>query len=485
MEISNKSSITLPQTAAQQKATTQAWQVGQMLKGVVVENLQNSVKLRVDSTLLQAPTTKQHQRGETLLLTVLRSGDKPLLQVSTPQLSTPQTSQVVQDSALKVLLPKQAPLTLLLANLSVISQLKTQLAAPLTMEVSNSVKKLLENIVPSDRIGDPKELRRAIFDSGILLEKKLADLSPLGNKKSSSPTALPQALLAANHGQVRPVTQDLKANLMQLLEVLRAPPLNQNNSAKIPLPLQAPLATAPPNTIGSTQQVPISPQALTQSAKENLLRILMTPANLAQGEEVKRLAQSSQFAALTSSLSRLPIPFFRHAPLQPQKSQQPTLLMLQHREQIIDELVRQVEGSIARVQLSQLASMPQDHSSQPSWTLEFPLRHGDNVDIVQLRLEKEAPQDDEKESRWRVTLTLDLPKIGTLYATITVCGESASATLWAEEAETAKLIDSHLQLLRDALEQQGVVAGEIRCQQGSPPAPPHQPRHTLLVDTRV
>jgi hypothetical protein len=480
MEIKNTPPTPQPQTAVQQKATAHSLQVGQMLKAVVVESLQNSVKLRVDNTLLQAPTNKQHQKGELLTLTVMRAGDKPLLRVAPPLLPVLQQAQPAQSAAIKVLLPKQAPLTPLLANLAAISQLKTQLAAPLTSEISNSVKKLIENLAQTDKIGDPKELQRAINNAGILLEKKLANLQPPLNSNKMTH--------GSNAAQAQAVTQDFKANLLQLLEVLRQAPGGQSNPSKIPLPLSTAQTNIVPNTSSSTRasQTTTNHQTPSQSIKEQLLRLLSTPANSTNSDETARSSASSRLAELTASTSRLPVPFFRHLPLQSQKPQSPTLVMLQHRDQIIDELIRQAEGSIARVQLSQLASTPQDNNTPQSWTFELPLRHGENIDVVQLRIEKDNSQEDEeKEPRWQVTLTLDLPEIGTVYATITIQGERSSTRLWAVEAETARLIDNNLQLLRNALEKHGVNSGEISCNHGTPPAPPQQKRHTLLVDTRA
>jgi len=481
MEIKNTPPTSPPQTAAQQKATSHSLQVGQMLKAVVVESLQNSVKLRVDNTLLQAPTNKQHQKGELLTLTVMRAGEKPLLRVAPPLLPTLQQPQPAQSTAIKVLLPKQAPLTPLLANLAAISQLKTQLAAPLTSEISSSVKKLIENLTQADKIGDPKQLQRAINNAGILLEKKLANLQPPLNSNKMTH--------GSNAAQTQALTQDFKANLLQLLDVLRQAPNAQNNPSKIPLPLSTVQTNIMPNTSSSTgsSHTISNSQTPPQSIKEQLLRLLSTPANSAHSEATARTAASSRLLAeFTTSTNRLPVPFFRHLPLQSQKPQSPTLVMLQHRDQIIDELIRQAEGSIARVQLSQLASTPQDSNAHQSWTFELPLRHGENIDVVQLRIEKDDSQEDEeKESRWQVTLTLDLPEIGTVYATITIQGERSSTRLWAVEKETALLIDKNLQLLRDALEMHGVNSGEISCHHGNPPAPSQQKRHTLLVDTRA
>ncbi len=477
MEIKKTPPTPAPQTATQQKATAHSLQVGQTLKAVVIESLKNSVKLRVGNTLLQAPTSKQHQSGETLTLTVVRTGEKPLLRVTLPPpLLTTQQSSSVQNATLKVLLPKQAPLTPLLANLLAISQLKTQLISPLTPEISNSVRKLIENITHVDKIGDPKELRRAILDSGILLEKKLANL------QQAQSVITPANRTSSTTSQAQAMGQDFKANLAQLLDVLRQTPANQGTSSKPPLPLSTQDTSIIPNTSSNTRQPHTTPN---QSVKEQLLRLLNTPSNRTNSEESTR-STPLRLAELTTSSSRIPIPFFSHLPLQPQKRQSPTLVLLQHRDQIINELIRQSENSIARVQLSQLASMPQESNTSQSWAFELPLRHSENIDVVQLRIEKENPkEDEEQDSRWRITLTLDLPAIGTIYATITVQGEQTSTILWAEEENTARLIDSNLQLLRDALDKHGVSSDEINCQHGSPPAPPRQQRHTLLVDTRA
>lgn len=485
MEINNHSSLNASLSTNQAKAVAQTWQVGQLLKAVVIETVQNNVKLRIDNALIQAPTTKQHQQGEVLLLSVLRTGDKPILKVLPPQLASSAALQTQQASALKVLLPKQAPLTPLLANLTAIAQLKTQIAAPLTAEISDGIKKLLDNIAHADKINDPAVLRRAINDAGLLLEKKLAN-PPLTNHKNSPLQTTSNSPQAANNSPTSSITQDFKGNLLQLLTVLRQSPTIHSADSKIPLPLHSTSTNPFTGSVTTPHQAQTPAQLTSQVIKENLLRLLSAPTGSVSNEAGKRTPQSSLLAELTTSISRLPLPFFRHLPLQAQKAQLPSLALLTHRDQIIDELIRQVEGSLARVQLSQLASLPQESSSPPSWTFELPLRHGETVDVIQFRIEKEdGEEDSDKAARWRVTLTLDLPEIGTIYATITIQGERASTILWAENDATAVLINDNLQLLHDALAQHGVKADEIRCQHGAPPAPPHQRRHTLLVDTQV
>lgn len=485
MEINNNTPPNPPQNGAQLKAAAHTWQVGQLLKAVVVETRQNSVKLSIGNRLLQAPTTKQHQNGETLQLTVIRSGEKPLLRVLPPLPTT--TTQPLQDIALKTVLPKQAPLTPLLANLALISQLKTESISKLPLEISDNIKKLLDNIVHVGQLSDPKALRRAIANSGILLENRLANMVASNGGKGATQTGA--AFTQAGTNVPTPtITQDFKGNLLQLLDILRQYIPAKSSTSTTPLPLQLPATSGTPGVINNPGQVQNPAQSPSQTLKENLLRLLNAPPNTPPFEKAQLSTSLSQLSQLTASLSRLPLPFFRQMPLLAQKAQLPTLALLQHRNQIIGELIRQAEGSVARIQLSQLASLPQDNNPQLSWTFELPLRHGETVDVVQLRIEKEDRQgkgEDGEEFRWKVTLTLDLPEIGTIYVTITISGESASTAFWAENPDTVRLIDNNLQLFRNSLEKNGVNIDDIRCQHGTPPQPPNQRRHTLLIDTQV
>jgi len=479
MEINNKAPPSPPQNAAQLKAVAQSWQAGQLLKAVVIETRQNSVKLNIGNTLVQAPTNRQHPMGETLLLSLVRAGDKPVLRVLPPLLQPP-ASQPLQESALKVLLPKQTPLTPLLANLALLSQLKAELTSKLPIDISNSIKKLLDNIAHVDQLNDPKTVRRAIANTGLLLEAKLANLA-------ASRTSMAGLAQSSAQSPASVIREDFKGNLLQLLSVLRQQAPMTGGTA-LPLPISSSTSGTALNPGQVLNPAHTTPSQTPLTAKENLLRLLNRPTNtltLSTGEE-ERSTSASRLSHLTASFSRLPPPFFHHMPLLAQKTQPPTLALLQHRNQIIGELIRQIEGTVARVQLSQLASLPQDNNPQPSWIFELPLRHGETVDVVQMRIEKEEAQtEEEQERRWKVTITLDLPKIGTIYATITINGESSSTSFWAENPDTLQLIENNLPLLRDALEKNGVITGELQCQQGSPPQPPSQSRHTLLIDTQV
>ena len=146
-------------------------------------------------------------------------------------------------------------------------------------------------------------------------------------------------------------------------------------------------------------------------------------------------------------------------------------------------LAMQIEGTLARLNVNQLASLssPQQH---PLWVIELPLRHDNHIDLIQLRIEQDASSHtpDAQERPWSISLELQLGDLGPLYARITLLGQQVSVTLWAEENTTASLANLNIERLQHDLVQAGLTTGTLHCQQGSPPHAP--PRDARLAGTR-
>lgn len=179
----------------------------------------------------------------------------------------------------------------------------------------------------------------------------------------------------------------------------------------------------------------------------------------------------------------LPAPPLRGLPLQAQAASAPTLARAALAGIALDELQQQTEGSLARLQLNQLASLPDSAEPQPSWLLELPLRHQAQVDLFHLRIGREgAGQADNAESGrpWVVSLAFDLPGLGPVQARVAVLGEQVSTTFWAEQASTTQAFHSHLETLRQNLQQAGLGIGDLVCRTGQAPQPPAGPRAPLM-----
>jgi hypothetical protein len=173
--------------------------------------------------------------------------------------------------------------------------------------------------------------------------------------------------------------------------------------------------------------------------------------------------------------------------LQAQAAAAPSLANTQVAAAALDELQRQTEGTLARVQLNQLASLPSTTEAQPAWLLELPIRHEAHVDLFHLRIEREAQGKTATaatERPWFVTLAFDLPGLGPVHARVAVQGEQVSTTFWAEQAGTAQAFHTHLETLRQNLHEVGLGVGDLACHTGQPPCPPHT-RRPPLMDTRA
>jgi flagellar hook-length control protein FliK len=132
-------------------------------------------------------------------------------------------------------------------------------------------------------------------------------------------------------------------------------------------------------------------------------------------------------------------------------------------------LAMQIEGALARLQVNQIASLP--NPQQPLWVIELPLRHGNGIDLIALHIEQDAnPSTPESPERpWSISLELAPGDLGPLHARITLLGQQVSVTLWAEENTTAALANHNIGQLQDNLIHAGFNPGIVHCQQGKPP----------------
>jgi hypothetical protein len=182
-----------------------------------------------------------------------------------------------------------------------------------------------------------------------------------------------------------------------------------------------------------------------------------------------------------------PVPPLSGLPLQAQAASAPTLARVALASIALNELQQQTEGSLARLQLNQLASVPDSAETQPNWLLELPLRHQAQVDLFHLRIGREAAahtENAETGQPWVVNLAFDLPGLGPVQARVAVLGEQVSTTFWAEQASTTQAFHNHLETLRQNLQQAGLGVGDLVCRTGQAPQPPTGPRAPLM-DTRA
>jgi hypothetical protein len=146
-------------------------------------------------------------------------------------------------------------------------------------------------------------------------------------------------------------------------------------------------------------------------------------------------------------------------------------------------LTRDTEAALARIQLHQLSALAGEQNASMSWTGELPVRNGDVVDVFQFRIEKDTDNATAAECHsWSTWLSFNLKTLGPLYAKITLTNKNISATLWAELNATVDLINQHLTVLHQSLNQAKLEVKTLQCLQGHPPHPRMEYAPTGLLD---
>lgn len=283
----------------------------------------------------------------------------------------------------------------------------------------------------------PDELRTSI--------DKLLGLLP-DSKQLSSPDGLAKALQQSGvfleakllGGQAQQLPQDLKANLLRLIGQL------------LPnLPGAAPLTAA---TAGGALA-----QALPAFVRNALGAI----------------GQNS----LRQQAMGFPLPS--------------RLLQSMDQEADLEALLKLAAAAVSRLQTHQLSSLAQTQVTPEgnlltTWQLEVPMRNQQDVVPLQIKLQREESEaqnrKEQKENLWRIDLAFDLDPLGPLQVQAQLLRGSLSSQLWAERAETAQLVDAELDNLRQRLLAAGLEVGELSCSQGMPPQGPKTHLEQRWVD---
>jgi hypothetical protein len=181
------------------------------------------------------------------------------------------------------------------------------------------------------------------------------------------------------------------------------------------------------------------------------------------------------------------------APLQRGQPPQPPALLAQlikGQELVLTqtELQRFAEGALARVQLHQLSSLPQERMPMPEWLIELPLRRDGETDVWNFRIgrdaERERDNPDDVTPAWSVMLAFDLPGIGPMQSRVTLRGDRVTAQFFSQIQGVLPLVMEHLPLLQARLQHVGLSVEELTCHHGEIPKP-KAPPPTRILDERA
>ena len=393
-------------------ALTRNWRVGQIMAATVASRSPSGeATLRIGTQQVQAQAGNINlYAGQRLELQVVALGHVPLLRLI--KTDPPDPVRV----ALRNALPRQRPLSHLFSQLA---QFLTRPgnASPMVLEMARN---LIGRLPDYRQLGSTDGLRRTLRNSGLLLESRLA----------------------SNSGAQADLTQDLKANLLRLIDALR-------NLA----------ATITPTRARPGSRLSRSSPAAQSSASTLTTKSDSAPTQGILGGQVREPAGRVLLAA---------------AGLQPL----PSL-----------DLVEHAESALARMRLNQLSSLNQDRPLSPEWLVELPVRRGEQIDTWQLHLRRDGTgeQGNNKpaDGRWSAVLQFVLPNLGSMEVRVKLAGETVSTVFVAETKATVPVVEKHLPHLRCRLEALGLEVMHLGCHQGASSTPPFVTQRSGLLDEQV
>ena len=408
----------------------------------------------------QIPVKLDTQQRLVQLLSALSAGTSPLTTkegepdlaaITKAQQSVVQTAaaqakaQSALAEALRTLLPQKEKPQELLAALAPLQQLPIkQRDQLLPATVQQALRSVADQLRSMPQLTNPKLLPMVLKNSGVQFEQKLAanlSLAPESSAATKNPVSIPTSPISQ-----RLISQDYKGALLHLLNQLGqalgkvAPPMNEVP----PTPL-----TSTPSATSSTTPLPFSP------------------------------LQSTGFALPTPLQFPTALQLLQHLAARPNLDLSDKVL----RTQLMLLLHQHTLTSLAKVQLQQLHTLnhqqSQVDSPQPtqSWLFDIPVRYGQDVHPLEIRIDQEWVNDEKNEEnprdkvkQWSVMLSFNLPRLGGLYAQLTILDDAVSAKLWAEQASTLAQAQASLDSLRQQLQSQGVDVKQLQCVTGPPPS---------------
>ena len=399
--------------------------VGQILNASVVSKKNpDTFFLQIGNQQIEAKTTQSRTLniGEQLKLIVEKQNNPTTLRVMQhdPKVVITQESK---QQLLRENIPKQAGLEKLTSVLAQVSKNIKASVKNLPAPIEQQFKKLIEQLPAKSSLKNESGLKTAIKNSGIFLEAKLlteafnkndSKLNSLlktanqASQKTSSQLLSPTSNSSLSQTQHLDIAKDLKANLLQLSDVI--------NKVK-----------------QSTQ-----PEKITNN------NVLIKQSQAASIEVAnKNIAHSKEAAVKTAELAL--------------KAE-------------TEALSKQIESSIARIEVNQSKAVVTHDNQAPLWSIEMPVKDEKDIDLLKLNIQadKDSKDSNENEQLWTTDIKITFENIGTLSAKLSILDKEVNATLWSDNETLNDLANNNLALLSKKMESHGLAIGKITCLKEAP-----------------
>jgi hypothetical protein len=235
----------------------------------------------------------------------------------------------------------------------------------------------------------------------------------------------------------------------------------------------------------------LAASVLNQASAPNLLqdlKALLTQLSSDLAPFVEAPEQAKAAAAATSSV-RAPQVRTDGEPLEPpvgggatsgQAASRPSFGPGAQVETLARALQQGAQGALARIQLSQAASVPR--AGEPArWMFEVPIATPEGAGVAQFEISRDGrgPGGGPAEPSWRARFSVNVAPSGPVHADVLLGAGRARVTLMAEDEAARQALEAHQSELTEALaaEQGSDVA--VRIVGGAPPRPQQPPGQLL------
>ncbi|MDA8962658.1 flagellar hook-length control protein FliK [Pseudomonadales bacterium] len=408
--------------------------IGQILQLQVLSHQQVEI-VGIRTGVIEQVLSSTSQNAVAAQQAALRSNSQSVQAQANATKALTAKSLATLQSALRANLPKQVAKESLLTTLDTLTRQQSLLPTAL----QSAISKLQKSINPLQQLTQANGLARAMHNSGLLYEAKLAHLIAAARSKGialSNPaiktladtlginTSLAQGVSATNtgtvntsntKGQYRPSNIDHKQAILQLITALKSSLLS--------------------SSIASNKTV--NP-ALQNNATLSSLWSLVANASIAD-------------AALKTASG-------------------------DNNEQLL-QLLRLALTVITRTQSQQLFTAntqlltSNDNVANQSWSLELPVWVEQKLNLIDIHIE--ADKDNEPltksgDKAWNARLSFDLEAHGNMVAFATLRGKTIAAVLWVTEASTVDKVNRELAAMAENLDRLGLQVERLQCRVGEP-----------------
>lgn len=418
-------STQLPADTTTLKIISQLLQPGQLLD-VVVQRADKAgqVQLSVQTPLLlnNGQPVQLQLRAQTPL--TLQAGQQLTAQVQDLNQHLPvlqlhprseQHSHIIRE-LLAQLVQQQKPLTSLLTDIQALHTRSPTDTTPLPASVQKHIDTLWRQFVSESQLLQPGMIKQAMRDSGPFLEATLAKLTR-GEKVYPAMDIRAALLKLATQIQQQPVAVTPAVNRPHLAQTT-ATAAPQDTSLNATRPASAPLQAFKTSSTPATDNPPAMP--IKPGQPQVPARIASVPGSMANNPG----------------------------------------------GQILEQLLTQIESGLARIQLQQVHMLNSD-PQRPLWLMEIPIRHGEQLDLFELHIQRDAQQQQGKQHAahpWSLSLAFNLQGLGAMRVQINLQQQHISTLWWAERESTVALFEQYRQNFEARLKVAGLNIETVRCQ---------------------